>query len=71
VLAVTAADAFDGIRVRRLHVRAVGHFFYVGEGWGLIRFRILWKSNTIYLFGTDSNCWQWTGSGWMKVANPI
>jgi hypothetical protein len=33
--------------------------------------RILWKSNTIYVFGTDSNWWQWTGFGWMKVASPV
>lgn len=29
--------------------------------------QILWKSNTIYVLGTDSNWWQWTGSGWLNV----
>jgi hypothetical protein len=29
--------------------------------------KILWTSGTIYVFGTDSNWWQWTGSGWNNV----
>ena len=29
--------------------------------------QILWKSTTIYVFGTDSNWWRWTGSGWVNV----
>jgi hypothetical protein len=33
-------------------------------GWGS---QILWKSSTIYVFGTDGNWWQWTGSGWTNV----
>jgi hypothetical protein len=27
--------------------------------------KILWYSNTIYVLGTDSNWWQWTGSSWV------
>jgi hypothetical protein len=34
------------------------------EGFGS---KILWTSGTIYVFGTDSNWWQWTGSGWINV----
>ncbi|HZJ30864.1 MAG TPA: hypothetical protein VFD21_04805 [Vicinamibacterales bacterium] len=33
--------------------------------------QILWKSNVIYVFGVDSNWWQWTGSGWANVAPRI
>ena len=40
---------------------------HAGGGYGT---KILWKSSTIYVFGTDSNWWQWTGSGWTKIANP-
>ena len=29
--------------------------------------KILWSSSTIYVFGTDSNWWQWMGSGWINV----
>jgi len=29
--------------------------------------QILWKSSTIYVFGTDSTWWRWTGSGWFNV----
>jgi len=29
--------------------------------------RILWAAATIYVFGTDSNWWQWTGSGWSNI----
>jgi parallel beta-helix repeat protein len=29
--------------------------------------KIYWKNSTIYVFGTDSNWWQWTGSGWLNV----
>jgi len=29
--------------------------------------QILWKNNVIYVFGVDSNWWQWTGSGWANV----
>jgi glutamine cyclotransferase len=28
---------------------------------------ILWNKSTIYVFGTDSNWWQWTGAGWTHV----
>jgi cation transporter-like permease len=35
-----------------------------GGGWGS---KILWKSATIYVFGTDGNWWRWTGSGWINV----
>jgi len=33
--------------------------------------QILWKNTTIYVLGTDSNWWQWTGSGWTKIASPV
>ena len=36
-------------------------------GYGTI---ILWKSGAVYVFGTDSNWWRWTGSGWTRTANP-
>ncbi len=29
--------------------------------------QILWKTSTIYVFGVDTNWWQWTGSGWVNV----
>jgi hypothetical protein len=29
--------------------------------------QILWKSSTIYVFGTDRNWWKWTGAGWSNV----
>ena len=29
--------------------------------------QILWKANTIYVFGVDSNWWRWTGSGWVNL----
>ena len=29
--------------------------------------RILWTNSTIYVLGTDSNWWQWTGSTWMNI----
>jgi glutamine cyclotransferase len=28
---------------------------------------VLWKNSTIYVFGTDSTWWKWTGSGWINV----
>lgn len=28
---------------------------------------ILWSASTIYVYGTDSNWWQWTGSSWTNV----
>ena len=31
---------------------------------------IAWTSSTIYVFGTDSKWWKWTGSGWMAGAPP-
>jgi hypothetical protein len=31
--------------------------------------KILWKSSTIYVLGTDSNWWQWTGSGWINIGS--
>lgn len=31
---------------------------------------ILWRSGTIYVLGTDSNWWRWTGSTWLN-AGPI
>jgi hypothetical protein len=33
-----------------------------GYGW-----KIYWKSSTIYVYGTDGNWWQWTGSSWLKI----
>jgi len=38
-----------------------------GGGYGT---KILWKSGAIYVYGTDSNWYQWTGSGWMKSTPP-
>jgi hypothetical protein len=29
--------------------------------------KILWASSVIYVYGTDSNWWKWTGSGWTNV----
>jgi parallel beta-helix repeat protein len=29
--------------------------------------KIYWKNNTIYVYGTDSNWYQWTGSGWTNI----
>ena len=29
--------------------------------------KIYWKNNTIYVYGSDSNWWQWTGSGWSNI----
>jgi carboxypeptidase family protein len=37
---------------------------HAGGGFGS---KILWTSGTIYVLGTDSNWWQWTGSGWVDV----
>jgi hypothetical protein len=31
---------------------------------------IFWQNNTIYVFGTDSNWWQWSGSGWLRLESP-
>jgi glutamine cyclotransferase len=39
-----------------------------GDGWGS---KILWKSNTIYVLGGDTNWWQWTGSGWLNVGTTV
>jgi hypothetical protein len=35
-----------------------------GSGWGV---KILWKTNTIYVYGIDANWWKWTGSMWVWV----
>jgi hypothetical protein len=35
-------------------------------GWGS---QILWKGGNIYVYGTDGNWWQWTGSGWSNVGS--
>ena len=29
--------------------------------------KIYWKSSTVYVYGTDANWYQWTGSGWRNV----
>src|SRR4029453_3050827 len=29
--------------------------------------KIYWKNSTIYVYGTDNNWWQWTGSGWSNI----
>ena len=29
--------------------------------------QILWKNANVYVFGTDSNWWQWIGNGWLNV----
>jgi len=29
--------------------------------------KILWKNAAIYVLGTDSNWWQWTGNSWLNV----
>jgi hypothetical protein len=41
---------------------------HAGGGWGT---KILWKSATIYVYGTDTNWWQWTGSGWLNVGTTV
>jgi Glutamine cyclotransferase len=33
-------------------------------GWGST---ILWKNSRIYVLGSDTNWWEWTGSGWINV----
>jgi hypothetical protein len=38
-----------------------------GGGYGA---KILWQSSSVYVYGTDSNWWQWTGSGWTKGTPP-
>ena len=39
-------------------------------GWGS---KLLWTTNTIYAYGTDSNWWRWTGTGWVisGAASPV
>jgi len=39
-----------------------------GGGWAT---KILWKSGIIYVLGTDSNWWQWTGAGWLNVGTGV
>jgi len=29
--------------------------------------KIYWKNSTVYVYGTDSNWWQWTGSAWLNI----
>jgi len=47
----------SGGAILRNSVQAAG-------GWGT---QILWKTSTIYVYGTDSGWWQWTGSGWFRT----
>ena len=37
-------------------------------GWGT---EILWSGGSIYVYGTDSNWWQWAGTGWIKLGATV
>src|SRR5262245_22151691 len=39
---------------------------HIGGGWGS---QILWLDGVIYVLGTDSNWYQWTGSMWMFIGS--
>jgi hypothetical protein len=55
-------------------VDATGAIWTIGSGQQILRngtqaasgagTKILWTLNTIYVLGTDSNWWKWSGSGW-------
>ena len=77
----TTTPSADGTTVPTTATQIVdnnGAVWTIGAGSAILRngsgaaggygTKILWQSSTIYVFGTDSNWWQWTGSGWMKSA---
>jgi hypothetical protein len=55
-------------------VDSIGAVWTIGSGEAILRngiqanggygSKILWKNATVYVLGTDTNWWQWTGSGW-------
>ena len=33
--------------------------------------KILWSGGVIYVYGTTSTWYRWTGSGWINIGNPF